>query len=92
MEKKHSNKSADRSPSFPIIQYFTAKDVMSCLGIGRSKAYEIIKDLNAELERDGYITIPGKIPTRKLLERLYLSDSVQLSTTTPKGRTAKSKK
>lgn len=49
---------------------------MACVGIGRTKAYEIIKMLNAELESEGYLTFPGKVPERKFRERLYLPESI----------------
>lgn len=40
----------------------TVKDVMDELGVKRSKAYSILKQLNAELLKEGYVVIPGKIP------------------------------
>ncbi len=92
MENKNRAKPSGRFPSLPAVQYLTVEDVMACLGVGRSKAYTIIRELNAELERDGYITIAGKIPARKLRERLYLSSPAQLTTPIPKGRTTKPKK
>lgn len=92
MENRKRSKTPSRSPSLPTVQYLTVEDVMACLGVGRSKAYEIIRELNEELERDGYITISGKIPARKLRERLYLSGPTQLTTPTPKPRTTKPKK
>ena len=40
----------------------TVEDVMNELGVKRSKAYSILKQLNKELETDGYVAIRGKIP------------------------------
>lgn len=40
----------------------TVEDVMNELGVKRSKAYSILKQLNKELEKDGYVAIRGKIP------------------------------
>ncbi len=40
----------------------TVEDVMNELGVKRSKAYSILKQLNEELEKDGYVAIRGKIP------------------------------
>ena len=37
-------------------------DVMSELGVKRSKAYAILRKLNEDLEKDGYTSIRGKIP------------------------------
>lgn len=37
-------------------------DVIKELGVSRSKAYQILKQLNKSLEEEGYTTIAGKIP------------------------------
>lgn len=37
-------------------------DVMEELGVKRSKAYEILKELNVSLAAEGYKTMRGKIP------------------------------
>lgn len=51
-------------------QYFTAKDVMQVLGVGRSTAYSIIKQCNKELKELGKITIRGKVNAKYLLSRI----------------------
>ena len=40
----------------------TVDDVMEELGVKRSKAYSILKQLNAELAKEGYVAVRGKIP------------------------------
>ena len=40
----------------------TVEDVMNELGVKRSKAYSILKQLNNELEKEGYVAVRGKIP------------------------------
>ena len=42
--------------------YMKAQDVRDVLGVSRSKAYDILRKLNAELEKEGYAVVPGKIP------------------------------
>ena len=37
-------------------------DVMEELGVKRSKAYSILKQLNDELAKEGYVAVRGKIP------------------------------
>lgn len=37
-------------------------DVMKELDVKRSKAYSILRELNASLEAEGYKVLPGKIP------------------------------
>ena len=89
------NKKRDNAPAYsspvPVIQYVTAQDIMTCVGIGRTKAYEIIKRLNAELESEGYLTFPGKVPERKFRERLYLPESIRTATNPKGGGTKRSK-
>lgn len=40
----------------------TATDVAAELEISRSTAYKIVKEMNDELAKQGYITIAGKVP------------------------------
>ena len=40
----------------------TVDDVMEELGVKRSKAYSILKQLNAELVKEGYVAVRGKNP------------------------------
>lgn len=47
-------------------------DVMEELDIQKDKAYKIIRTLNSELNKKGYITIPGKVPRKYFEERCYL--------------------
>ena len=41
-------------------QYITATQIQTVLGVGRAKAYAIVKTLNNELADMGYITVAGK--------------------------------
>ena len=58
-----------------IPSYLAVEDVMELLAIRKSKAYSIIKDLNVELETKGFMTIPGRVPKKYLLERFKLLES-----------------
>jgi len=49
--------------------YLNAEDVQKILKVPQSSAYAVIRTLNAELKKQGYLTIRGKCPTRYLLER-----------------------
>ncbi len=51
--------------------FYTAEDLMDMLGIGRTKAYEIIKTLNAELNDKGFITVAGKVSKKYFHQRVY---------------------
>ena len=42
--------------------YYTAQEITELIGCSPSKAYSIIRKLNAELEKGGYIVVRGKVP------------------------------
>ena len=44
---------------------------MSILGIGKSKAYQIMRSINEELAAEGYITINGRVPEARFREKVY---------------------
>lgn len=48
--------------------------VMIILNCGKSRAYNSIKILNKELEKDGYLTIQGRIPAEYLANRFKLDE------------------
>ena len=48
--------------------YLTVDDVATMLNVKRGKAYEIIRILNKQLEKQGKITIRGRI-NRKYFEK-----------------------
>jgi sugar-specific transcriptional regulator TrmB len=45
-------------------QFITANEVAEVMGISRSKAYQIVRDMNRELKGMGYITVAGKCPVQ----------------------------
>lgn len=51
--------------------YYTASDVMNILGVSKTSAYRIIKRLNKELEKKGYLVTTGKVPKKYLAEKCY---------------------
>lgn len=44
--------------------YLTADDVAKYMGISVSMAYKVIRSLNEEMKKQGYITICGKVNRR----------------------------
>lgn len=50
--------------------FMDVSDVSELLGVSKSKAYKIIRDLNNELTSNGFITIGGKVIRRYLYERM----------------------
>ena len=51
--------------------YITASELASMLGISIGQAYKIIRKLNQELEKNGFLTIAGKIPRRYFEKRWF---------------------
>lgn len=52
-------------------QYVTADELVETLGISKGKAYQIIRQLNDELGKLGYIRIAGKCPRKYFEEKYY---------------------
>lgn len=51
--------------------YYTVDEVKTLMGVAETKAYNIIKQLNKELEDKGYITVRGKVSKKYFNERFY---------------------
>lgn len=51
--------------------YVSANELSETLNISLGKAYQIIRKLNDELAKNGYITVAGKCPRRYLEEKWY---------------------
>ena len=52
-------------------QILTAKDISEICHISESKSYAIIRQLNGELAKKGYITLRGRISNAYFKERMY---------------------
>ena len=44
--------------------FYTAQEVAEILGVSRTKAYKIVKQLNLELQAKGFIVIAGRVPKK----------------------------
>ena len=56
--------------------YITAKEAAKLFEISESHAYQIFRNLNNELKSEGYIILRGKVPRKRLLERMGLGEEV----------------
>ncbi len=56
--------------------YFNAQEVAGMLGVSRGKAYDILRQMNAELKKQGYLTIAGRIPVEYFNEKCYRATKV----------------
>lgn len=48
-----------------------AEEVAEALGVSKNKAYEVMRQLNEELEKKGFITFTGKVSKKYFYERVY---------------------
>lgn len=51
--------------------YLTASELSDLMGISIGHAYKLIRDMNAELAKEGYIVVAGKVPKRYVEKRCY---------------------
>jgi len=59
--------------------YFTVNDVIEILGVSRSKAYKVIREMNDQLAEEGYLTVAGKVPRNYFEKRWYGSRGERMS-------------
>lgn len=51
--------------------YCDVKEVQEALGISEGMAYRIIRQLNDELKKQGFITVAGKVSRKYFTEKCY---------------------
>ena len=51
--------------------YRTASDFAQVMGVSNGHAYKLIREMNTELKKQGYLTIAGKLPRAYLEKCLY---------------------
>lgn len=56
--------------------YYGVKDIMALTHCGKNTAYNIIRKLNSELRKEGYIVFTGRVPKIYADKRLYLEAEV----------------
>ena len=66
-------------------KYYKATDVMAMLECSETYAYKVIRQLNEELEADGYITVRGKVPKQYLEKKWCRGGLHEIKGNVPKG-------
>lgn len=51
-------------------QMLTVEDVMNICQVKQSKAYQIMKQINTEMQNEGYIVIRGRVNSKYLMKKL----------------------
>lgn len=54
--------------------FMTTEDVAEEMGVSKSYAYKVIKQLNEELQQMGYLTVPGRVNTNYFRKRICYSE------------------
>ncbi|RHJ07001.1 ICEBs1 excisionase [Bacillus sonorensis] len=49
-------------------EFLTARDIQKILGVKKAKSYDIIRTLNAQMKKEGYMVIRGKVSKAKFEE------------------------
>lgn len=56
--------------------FIKADEIRRLLGISRSKAYQIIRELNAELKSQGYMVLNGKVNRSYFMKKFMIPSEV----------------
>ena len=56
------------------IQFLTADNVAEIMQVSKPKAYEIIRELNGEMEKMGYMTVRGRINSTFFYKKIYYKE------------------
>jgi hypothetical protein len=51
--------------------YLSAEEVSAALGVSVGYAYKVIRSMNDELGKEGYMTIAGKVSAKYFEEKVY---------------------
>lgn len=54
--------------------FMTVDEVAEELLVSKSKAYEIVRQLNAEMRKQGYLTVAGRVNTTFFHKRVCYSE------------------
>lgn len=66
--------------------FYFVDDVMELLGVSKSKAYAVIRELNEELEDLGYMKPMGGRTSKKFFNEKFYCDFVPQEPIKPEGR------
>lgn len=57
-------------------RFLNASDISSLMDVSMSKAYKIIKELNNELRKSGYIVVSGRVSRVYFEKKVYCFSSL----------------
>ena len=54
--------------------FMTVEEVANELGVSKSYAYKVVRELNTELQKLGYLTVSGRVNTTLFRKKLCYSE------------------
>ncbi len=54
--------------------FMTVEEVAAELRVSKSKAYQIVRELNAEMQKQGYLTVAGRVNARFFHKKVCYSE------------------
>lgn len=51
--------------------YYTADEIAKMVGVGRTTSYKMVNQMNAELLKQGFLVVKGKIPKEYFDAKYY---------------------
>ena len=54
--------------------FMTVEEVAAELRVSKSKAYQIVRELNAEMQKQGYLTVAGRVNATFFRKKVCYSD------------------
>nr|WP_300326579.1 hypothetical protein [uncultured Anaerostipes sp.] len=59
-------------------QLYGVNDIMKITGMSQTYSYKIIRTLNTELEKKGFLVIPGRVNARYFAERIGIKETADI--------------
>ncbi|WP_372714383.1 transcriptional regulator [Ilyobacter sp.] len=60
-------------------QMLTVEDVMEVCQVKQAKAYQLIKQINNEMKKEGYIVIRGRVNSKYLMKKLGITSEERVN-------------
>lgn len=58
-------------------RFLNCNDIIEITGLSQSATYKLINQLNAELEKRGFLTVRGKVISTYFYERFFGKDEIK---------------
>ena len=58
--------------------FMTVDEVAQELNVSKSYAYKVVRELNAEMQKLGYLTVTGRVNTINVNIKLYKSSKIKM--------------